>query len=54
MRLAEFEIVPEVAVMLAEPTPRPLASPELEIFATLGVSDDHEADAVRSCVLPSV
>jgi hypothetical protein len=50
--------VPEVAVMLAEPTPTLCASPAvlgvLLIVAVETVSEDHVAVLVRFCVLPSV
>jgi hypothetical protein len=47
-------IVPEVAVILAEPIPTLCANPGLLIVATDSVSDVHVAVLVRFCVLPSV
>jgi hypothetical protein len=51
---AELWIVPEVAVMLAAPMPTPAATPPEEIDATEAALEDQAADAVKSCVLPSV
>ena len=44
---------PEVALMLAAPTVTLTASPLFTVAAD-GLSDNHVAEAVKSCVLPSV
>jgi hypothetical protein len=46
--------VPEVALTVAVPLPTLCPSPVLLIVAVVGVSEDHVAVAVRSCMLPSV
>jgi len=51
--LAEPVTLPEVAVMLVAPREFPVTNPALT-EATVGVEDVHVAEAVRSCVLPSV
>jgi hypothetical protein len=43
---------PEVALMVANPAPTEVASPEALTVAVPGAADDHLTDA-RSCVLPS-
>ena len=45
---------PDVAMMFAPPIPIPLAKPVLPTSATDCVSELQVAEAVRSCVLPSV
>ena len=45
---------PEVAVILAVPTPTPTARPFEPTDATPVAVDDHVADEVKSWVLPSV
>jgi hypothetical protein len=54
VKLVEFAILPEVALILASPiavaTTRPLPS----MGATAGESEDQLTEAVRSVVLPSV
>jgi hypothetical protein len=51
------EMLPEVAVTVAEPIPVAIASPKIP-FALMATSDGlpdvHCTDAVRFCVLPSV
>ena len=50
-----FEITPDcVAVMLLEPTPAPVARPVVLIVAANVLDDVQLAEAVRSCVVPSV
>ena len=51
---AELWMVPDAAVMFAAPIAMPTASPFDPTEATVGVSEVHVADPVRSCVLPSV
>jgi hypothetical protein len=51
--MAELWTVPEVAVILADPTPTPAARPPELIVASKGALEDQAADAVKSCVLPS-
>ena len=46
--------VPDVALTVAVPVPTFCPSPLLLIVAVVGVSEDHVAVLVRSCVLPSV
>jgi hypothetical protein len=46
--------VPDVALTVAVPVPTLCPSPALLIVAVVGVSEDHVAVLVRSCVLPSV
>ena len=54
VRLAVPEIVPDMAVIVEVPTATPCASPVVLTVAT-GLADDfHVAEAVRSCVLPSL
>src|SRR5271169_6659774 len=50
--VAEAVIAPEVAVMVALPTPAPVASPLLLIVAT--EDELHVTALVRSCVVPSL
>ena len=52
--VAEPVMLPEVAVMLATPTPTPVAKPPVLIEATVGVSEDQVTEAVTSCVLKSL
>jgi hypothetical protein len=54
VRLAVPEIVPDMAVIVEVPTATPCASPVVLTIAT-GLADDfHVADALRSCMLPSL
>jgi hypothetical protein len=54
INVAEAVIDPELAVIVDEPTPSPVASPPLTIVAT-DVEDEFQLTAlVRSCVLPSL
>lgn len=46
--------VPETAVIVVLPVMTPLASPAELIVATVGADELHVADAVKSCVLPSL
>jgi hypothetical protein len=46
-------IEPEIAKMLALPAATPVASPDVAIVATAGVSEFQVTEAVRFCVLPS-
>jgi hypothetical protein len=51
--VAEPLIEPDVAVIIALPTPSPLANPLLAILAT--VEDELQlTELVRSCALPSL
>ena len=50
---AEPVTLPEVALMLVAPRKTPVTIPALT-EATVGVDDVHVAEAVRSCMLPSV
>jgi hypothetical protein len=53
LSVAEPLIAPDVAVMIAVPTPCPLANPPLAMPAT--VEDEFQlTELVRSCVLPSL
>jgi hypothetical protein len=54
VRIVEPLTVPEVALTVAVPIPTPCPSPAALIVAVAGVSDDHVAVLVRSCVVPSV
>ena len=54
VRAVDVVTVPEVALMLAEPTSTLCANPVLVIVAVETVSDDHVNIALRFCVLPSV
>ena len=47
-------IEPEVAVMLAVPSPMLVVSPAVLMVAVAGVSELHCAVAVMFCMLPSV
>jgi len=47
-------IDPEVAVIVADPTATPLASPVKLTVATAAAEETQAAELVRSCVLPSV
>jgi hypothetical protein len=51
--LLEPATLPELAVMLALPRILPVTSPALT-GAIVGADDVHVAEAVRSCVVPSV
>jgi hypothetical protein len=48
------ETLPEVAVIVAPPTDNALASPPAAMPNTDGMFELQAADAVRSCVLPSL
>jgi hypothetical protein len=53
LSVAEPLIEPDVAVIIALPTPSPLANPLLAILAT--VEDELQlTELVRSCALPSL
>ena len=53
LSVAELLIEPDVAVMVAVPTPCPLANPPLPMLAT--VEDEFQVtELVRSCPLPSL
>ena len=52
--VVELEIVPDAAVIVVVPMAMLIASPVALIVATLVSDDVHVADALRSCVLPSV
>jgi hypothetical protein len=52
--LTEFVTVPEVALMLEVPCRLPITNPVALTGATAGEEDDHVAEVVRSCALPSV
>ena len=58
VRFVEEEIEPEVAVMLAVPTPALVANPfvpELLLtIATRAADELHVTAEVRSCIVPSV
>lgn len=57
VRLALEEMLPEVAVTVAEPKPIALASPAVPfaLMATIdGFADVHCTEEVRSCLVPSV
>jgi hypothetical protein len=53
-RLVEPVIAPETALMLVVPIAIPVANPPAPMDATAGEEDNHVADAVRFCVLPSL
>ena len=50
--MAVFEIVPDDAVIVAEPTATPFARPELFTVAIVGFVDDHVTDLVMSFWVP--
>jgi len=52
--VAEFVVVPELAVMVALPTPAPVANPVLATVATAAEEELQLAVPVRSCVLLSL
>jgi hypothetical protein len=52
--VADPEIVPEVALIVAVPCPVPVASPELFSVATARLVEPQAALEVRSCVVLSV
>jgi hypothetical protein len=52
--LVEPETVPDVAVMFELPNSSPITNPLALTGATAGTEDAQTADAVRSCVLPSL
>ena len=54
VRVADPEIDPDSAVIVAVPAPTLTAPPLPSIVATAGAEDVHDADAVSSLVLPSV
>ncbi len=47
-------IAPELALMVALPTPVPVAIPLPEMVATAGVDEFQVTEVVRFCVLPSL
>jgi hypothetical protein len=49
-----FAMLDDCAVMVALPSPTPLARPLAAILATLGAFDDHNTEEVKFCVLPSL
>src|ERR1019366_4131537 len=54
LRVAEAAIEPEVAVMVALPTPAPVANP-LSAMVAIAVEEEFQlTEAVRSCVLLSL
>jgi hypothetical protein len=54
LSVAEVVIEPEVAVMVAAPTPVPVASPLLAMVATEVKDELQVAEPVRFCVLLSL
>jgi hypothetical protein len=52
--MVEAVMEPEVAVMVALPTPAPVAKPALAIVATAGKDELQVTALVRFCVLPSL
>jgi hypothetical protein len=54
VRLVDPLIEPEVAVMVALPTPAPVAKPPAVTLATPALLEVHVTDAVRFCVLLSL
>jgi hypothetical protein len=52
--LVDPKTVPDVAVILELPNRSPITNPLALTGATAGTEDAHVADAVRSCVLPSL
>ena len=53
-RVVELVTEPEVAVIVAAPTPVPLAEPAAEIVATAGDEELQFTELVKFCVLPSL
>jgi hypothetical protein len=54
VRPVDPPIAPEVAVMVALPTPAPVAKPPAVTLATPALLELHVTDMVRFCVLPSL
>ncbi len=52
--VVELLTEPEVAVMVAAPTPAPLANPVTAMVATAVEEELQLTELVRSCVLPSL
>ena len=52
--VAEAVIVPDAAVMVAEPIPVPEATPVLRMLATVGEEEVQITELVRFCVLASL
>lgn len=50
---APLETLPDVAVIVAMPVPRPVATPDALTLATPGTLDVHVTEEVMSDVLPS-
>jgi hypothetical protein len=55
VRLAELLVTdPDVALIVELPTPAPVASPDVEIVATVVEDELHVAVLVKFCVVPSL
>lgn len=54
LSVAEAVMEPEVAVMVAVPTPVPVANPLLAMVATVAEDELQVTELVRVCVLPSL